>query len=109
MNGSEVVEHGKLREANVLLIGCSQSDGFVEVNDLRVELGGNGGKKRRHVRLVGNILGVSSWQGERHRLDGLPKGNDPVPMVGDGFGLLGDSNGELEETGSAGTGRQQYE
>ena len=46
MNGSEVVEHGKLREAKVLLIGCSQSDGFVELNDSRVELGGNGGEKR---------------------------------------------------------------
>ena len=30
-------------------------------------------------------------------MDGLPKGNDPVPMVGDGLGLLEDSNGELEE------------
>ena len=44
MNGSEVVEHGKLREMNVLLTGCSESDGL-EVNDLRVELGGNGGEK----------------------------------------------------------------
>jgi hypothetical protein len=30
-------------------------------------------------------------------LDGLSKYNNPVPMAGDGFGLLGNSNEELEE------------
>ena len=97
VNGSGVVKHGKLKEADVLLIGCSESDGLVKVNGSRVELGGNGGEKHWHVRLVGNIVGVSTWQGERDCLDGLSKGNDPVPMVGDGFGLLGDLDGELEE------------
>ena len=32
-----VIKLGKLREAKVLLIGCSKSDGLVEVKDSRVE------------------------------------------------------------------------
>ena len=31
-----VIKLGKLREVKVLLIGCSKSDGLVQVNDLRV-------------------------------------------------------------------------
>ena len=46
---------------------------------------------------LANILRLSTWEGKIDRLDGLPKGHDPVSMVGDGFGLPGDSNGELEE------------
>ena len=33
MNGSEVVEHGNLKEAKVLLIGYFKSDGLVKVNN----------------------------------------------------------------------------
>jgi hypothetical protein len=36
---------------------------------------------------------VSSWQVIRDHF-GLAKCDIPVPMAGDGFGLLGDSNGE---------------
>lgn len=30
-SGSEAVEYGKFKEVKVLLIGCSESDGFVKV------------------------------------------------------------------------------
>ena len=49
-------KRAKVTEAKVLLIGCSQSDGFIQVNDSRVEKGGDRGKEARHIRLVGNIF-----------------------------------------------------
>ena len=42
--GSEVIKASKVTEAKVPLIGCLESDGYIQINDSRVEREGDRGK-----------------------------------------------------------------
>ena len=97
MNGAQVVEVGKAREAKVFLVGGSKPSRLVELNDSVVEGGLHRGEELRDVGLPCQILGVPLWECKAGRLEGLSKGDDPLAMRADSFRLLGDAQRELEK------------
>ena len=81
----------------MFLVGGSQSDGFVKLDDTVVVDWLDGSKDIGDVGLVGKVFAVALREDEGGGFNSLVEGDDPIAVRFNRFGDFGELDGELEK------------